>query len=71
MKRRCVELTEAEHNLMWFALENLRIAGLAAYKIARQHEQKKLEKIAEGILKKHGALETEYGKMLMVRGMEK
>ena len=58
-----MELTEAEHKLMQYALENLRITGLAVWKMAKQHNQKGLGQIDEAILKKHGALETEYGKM--------
>ena len=63
-----MDLTEAEHKLMQSALEHLRVAGLAVWEIAKQHKQKRLGKVAEAILKKHGALETEYGKMIMVKG---
>lgn len=60
-------LTETEHKLMQSALENLRITGLAVWKIAKQHNSKGLGKVAEAILKKHGALETEYGKMMTAK----
>lgn len=63
-----MELTDTEHKLIQSALEHLRIAGLAVWEIAKQHEQKRLGKVAEAILKTHGALETEYGKMIMVKG---
>ena len=60
-------LTEAEHKLMQSALESLRVTGLAVWEMAKQHNQKGLGKIAESILKKHGALETEYGKIIAVK----
>ena len=62
-----MKLTETEHRSMQSALENLRIAGLSVYKIARQRDLKRLEKMAEAILKKHGALETEYGKIILMK----
>ena len=62
-----MELTDEERNLIQSALENLRVAGLAVWEMAKQHNQKGLGKIAEAILKKHGALETEYGKMIMAK----
>ena len=62
-----MELTDTEHKLIQSALEHLRIAGLAVWEIAKQHNQKGLGKIAEAILKKHGALETEYGKIISTK----
>ena len=62
-----MELTDTEHRLIQSALENLRVAGLAVWKMAKQHNQKGLGKVAEAILKKHGALETEYGKMITAK----
>ena len=62
-----MDLTEAERTLIQSALEHLRVAGLAVWEIAKQHEQKRLGKIAEAILKKHGALETEYGKIISTK----
>lgn len=62
-----MELTEAERYLIQSALESLRTAGLAIWKIAKQHNQKNLGTIAEAILKKHGALETEYGKIISTK----
>ena len=57
-------LTDTEHRLMQSAIEQLRLVGLSALLIAEQHTNKNLEKIAESILKLHGRLETEYGKMV-------
>ena len=62
-----MELTDTEHRLIQSALENLRTAGLVVWKIAKQHNQKGLGKIAEAILKRHGALETEYGKIISTK----
>lgn len=57
-------LTDTEHKLMQSAAEQMRLAGLSALLIAEQKTNKKLEKIAESILKLHGVLETAYGKMV-------
>ena len=62
-----MELTEAERYLIQSALESLRIAGLVVWETAKRHEHKRLGQIAESILKKHGALETEYGRMLTTK----
>lgn len=62
-----MKLTEAEHHLMQSALESLRVTGLAVWEMAKQHNQKNLGTIAEAILKKHGALETEYGKIISTK----
>lgn len=62
-----MELTDTEHRLMQSALESLRVTGLAVWDMAKQHNQKGLGKIAEAILKKHGALETEYGKIISTK----
>ena len=62
-----MELTDEERNLIQSALENLRLAGLSVWKVAKQHRQKRLEQMATAILKKHGALETEYGRMLATK----
>lgn len=59
-------LTETEHRLMQSAAEQLRLAGLGAMLIAEQYSNKKLEKVALSILKLHGAMETEHGKMVSV-----
>ena len=62
-----MELSDTEHKLIQSALENLRVTGLAVWEMAKQHNQKGLGKIAEAILKKHGALETEYGKIISTK----
>lgn len=62
-----MELTEAERYLIQSALESLRIAGLVVWETAKRHKNKRLGQIAESILKKHGSLETEYGRMLATR----
>ena len=62
-----MELTKAERYLIQSALESLRIAGLVVWETAKRHEHKRLGQIAEAILKKHGALETEYGKMMTAK----
>ena len=60
-------LTDTEYKLLQSAAEQLRLAGLSAFLIAEQHTNERLEKIAESIIKLHGALETEYGKMVSAK----
>ena len=43
-----MDMTEAECTLIQSALEHLRIAGLAVWEIAKQHEQKRLGNIEAG-----------------------
>lgn len=60
-------LTDIEKTLMQASVENLRLTGLGVWRIAENKKNKKLYAIAEKIFKLHGALETEYGKMIAAK----
>ena len=57
-------LNDTENRLIQSSIESLRIAGLGVMLIAGKYGDKKLDDLAEKILKLQGNVETQYGKMI-------